>query len=1492
MIETYESKLPRIYAYITPGISYHEGWLKIGYTVTQTVDERIKQQTHTAWIIYEKVWELRAPYDEILDRQLTDKDFHRFLIGRYKIKRAADDLEWFKIDGETARKCFKEFCAGKTFKEPPPVESESYSLRDEQITAVNQTVDYWLSDAESRKYLWNAKPRFGKNLAVYEFIKEYGAAKVLIVTNRPAVANSWYADFKKFAAQNPDGNYTFAANTALKGQVQPFDGDISDNQRLIAFVSLQDLKGADLGGEIKKLNWIKNFRWDILVVDESHEGVDTAKTAEAFEYIAREFTLYLSGTPFKAIANQDFKTAQIYNWSYYDEQRAKRNFTGEPNPYADLPRMNLFCYTISNMIAKKISAGTIIDEENVDYTFDLNEFFRTEKGTFKHEDDVKKFLDALTQNENFPFSTPELRNELKHTFWLMFRVEDAKAMAKLLKAHAVFGEYEIIVAAGDGKLDENDENLNKKSFKRVTEAIASNKKTITLSVGQLTTGVTVPEWTAVLMLNDTKSATQYIQAAFRAQNPHIVGAVHKTNCYVFDFKPARALEIYTEFAGNIGSGNSASKNIADLLNFFPVLAEDSAGKMSPLNAENIMSLPQTIKINQVIDSGFMSNLIFNGEKIFHVFSAPKSVEKIINRLHRDEMPPDKNIRVKIQIDKPDAPKPIKNILIDKKTKPREEIQPSEITKEIVDAVKDEYRLTKAQADSIARKIDKQIVDDTSAENIARVQREVVEVLEAKRANDAKRQTENEIRARLRGFARTIPSFIMAYGDRALTLENFHTYIDAATFEEVTGITLEDFIFLRDGGDRDGEHFDGGLFNSKVFNGAIQEFLNRREALGDYFVEGRDEDIFTYIPPQNTRQIFTPRPVVIEMADALARQNPGVFDNPDQQFFDPYMKSGMFIVEIVKRLYRSPALKKIFPDDNDRLRHILENQVFGFAPTEIIRRIATNYIFGNRNDISRRNFICADISRIIQAGELDDFIKKNLTVKVTILNTERVKKYGEVFTPPEIVNEMLDNPLIADVFEDLDAKILEPTAGKGAFLVGILQRKLAHAHSPRDMFRALASIYAVELQLDNLDAAKAAMADIFIAHHKNISPAEKIIMRRIIDANIVQGDILAKKNYHDEEISFVDWSTDNLTPRLSFSYTSLTEGDRIQYLDVKLAIAIGNPPYQLDTKGDNKTYAPPIYHRFLEEFYSLCSRVMMIHPARCLFQAGGTPKAFIKKFLSDEHITVIRYEPDCKKIFKNLDIKGGVAISYRDANKVFGAIGTFIPFKELKSIFLKVTSRSDFKPLSEIMRGQMIFKLSAKAYADFPDLPARLPKRADTAIRTNVFELLPDIFLEEKPNDGNEYFQIEGLHKTKRTSRFVRQIYMIDIPEFHTYKTFIPAAYGSGALGEKGPTALVGSPLVGATQTFITLGAFDSAAKATAAMKFVKTKFARALLGILKVTQHNPPETWRFVPQQDFSAESDVPWEKSVAQIDEYLYEKYQLSAAEKQFIEANVKEMT
>ena len=850
-------------------------------------------------------------------------------------------------------------------------------------------------------------------------------------------------------------------NQILSSKVDEFVG-------CIEFVSLQDMKGSIyFGGNYDKLAEIsddskKGMEWDVLVIDEAHEGVDTYKTDIAFEHIKRKFTLHLSGTPFKALANNKFSDDAIYNWTYADEQKKKRDWDDsaeEENPYATLPQLNLYTYQMSEIIRDELKQGIEIDGETEEYAFDLNEFFAVVNGKFKHESSVDKFLDAMTIQKKFPFSTEELRNELKHTFWLLDRVDSAKALAKKLREHPVFQEYEVVLAAGDGKLDDDDENM--KSYDKVVASIAEHEKTITLSVGQLTTGITIPEWTAVLMLSNMRSPALYMQAAFRAQNPCLfkVGTSfkRKENAYVFDFDPARTLAIFEQFANNLnpntaiggGTAEERKENVKELLNFFPVIGEDEQGELVELDAEKVLTIPRKIRSVEVVKRGFMSNFLF--QNISNIFGAPKEVIDIITKFEPIVEPKSKtNLTEEVQKDLSldengdvtlsdefvigrtqdifgdkiyDVTSQVQETMSlmeqapDKTQKAisklKEAVKQSAV-KAVVDTAQSMYGSDMKAADKrqiesrlnhdvdrmidklhanydIERKvIEKQRIDEqrsrletgksseqidkefeikqkkamekfneeltTSISDFAKEStKETVKTVEKKKRERDKDTIEDGVRDHLRGFSRTIPSFLMAYGDDSVTLATFDRIIPDKVFLEVTSITLKQFRLLRDGGDYVEQetgitkHFEGQLFDAVVFDDSVKEFLALKKKLANYFDENSVEDIFDYIPPQKTNQIFTPKVVVKRMVDMLEEENPGCFDMPDKTFIDLYMKSGLYITEIVKRLYQSEGMKKQFPDNEKRLQHIFEKQVYGLAPTEIIYKIATSYILGFDED---------------------------------------------------------------------------------------------------------------------------------------------------------------------------------------------------------------------------------------------------------------------------------------------------------------------------------------------------------------------------------------------------------------------------------------------------------------------------------------------------------------------------------------------------------------
>ena len=1107
-IKAFKRIIPMIYAYTTPNDISHSGWTKIGYTASQSVEERIKQQSHTVDAKIKLLWRGNARYEDGTDETFTDHDFHDYLTQKRHIERKPK-TEWFHIDGQTSHQYFHEFADRDYSDIQEDQKHVQYELRKEQQIAVDQTISYFLKNGEGSEFLWNAKPRFGKTITAYDLVRKMQMQNVLIVTNRPSIANSWFDDFEKFIAWQT--NLKFVSETdALKRKPvlsrQEFVNSISNDKDYgqVVFESLQGLKGSVyFGGDYDKLKWIKDLDWDLLIIDEAHEGVDTYKTDKVFDKINRKYTLHLTGTPFKAIARGKFAADQIYNWSYADEQQAKidwnENVEGSSNPYAVMPRLNMFTYQLSKMMADILKQGVDLDNgDKADPAFDLNEFFRTQNGKFVYDDAVDHFLDTLTTGDKYPFSTPELRQELAHTFWLLNRVDSVKALAKKLKNHdrfPVFKDYKVIVAAGDGNLEDdqlNDaqlEKANEKAFDRVQRATEEYDKTITLSVGQLTTGVTIKPWSAVLMLSSMKSPAEYMQAAFRAQNPYKFERngqlVQKENAYVFDFDPTRTLTIFDEFANDLmaktsnGKGTAAEHeaNIRKLLNFFPVIGEDNDGKMIELDAKQVMSIPRQLKSQEVVRRGFMSNFLFTN--ISHIFAAPTEVREILNnlvtanegkakKLDLDVMEGTEDILVnddgEVEIPKERVIGKSKELFGDKvysnlgekllstladtdstnfksAAKDISKQVNDSLNKEIINRITDDYSLSKQEVHKQQKQIEKEteqalnkIADEfNDQKNVADVNynkeqaasRDMEELNEAKAQYEAKihdifnnfskkiqnhvKQTvedvptkviervekneeekklndiEEDARAHLRGFSRTIPSFIMAYGDKKLTLQNFDDYTEDDVFKEVTGITEDQFRFLRDGGDyvdaktNENKHFEGHLFDEVVFNDSIQQFLEKRNQLSNYFKDDIKEDIFDYIPPQKTNQIYTPKSVVKHMVDDLEANNPGIFDDPSKTFADLYMKSGLYITEIVKRLFRSEKMKKLFPDDHDRIKHIMEHQVYGVAPTRIIYLIATNYIFGFdeklKDSLLGKHFKQIDAAKYAKEGTLKDVIQR-------------------------------------------------------------------------------------------------------------------------------------------------------------------------------------------------------------------------------------------------------------------------------------------------------------------------------------------------------------------------------------------------------------------------------------------------------------------------------------------------------------------------------------
>lgn len=630
---------PRIYAYsIADGA--HVGLLKVGQT-TRDVKRRVAEQLRTA-----AIRNYRIELDESAERDdggtFTDHEVRAALVSK---GFENTELEWVRCTVKDVRAVLVELRTGRRFT---GTHHENFPMRREQAEAVRLTHAYyhsrWAEDMHAvPRFLWNAKMRFGKTFSTYQLAKRMGAKRVLVVTFKPAVEDAWQTDL--------ESHVDFAGwqylSKACGGDPTKVDG----RKPVVYFGSFQDLLGRDSAGNIKARNeWLHKVRWDLVVFDEYHfgawrdtakelfEGEDevVAKKEAGIEYgkgledvnedlgvlsgketeflpITTKAYLYLSGTPFKALATGEFIEEQIFNWTYTDEQRAKEEFVARNpngwNPYGALPQMRLLTYQMPDELLAIASAGEF-DE------FDLNEFFSAtgegKAARFKHKSDVQKWLDIIRGSyapravqdlkagtrPPFPYSDVRLLPYLQHAFWFLPSVAACHAMARLLgEQHNVFWkDYTVIVAAGAGA------GIGLDALPPVRKAIRGgfDTKTITLSCGKLTTGVTVPQWSSILMLRNLKSPETYFQAAFRVQSPWSIKnpdgddpnreQVVKPVCFVFDFAPTRALRQISEYGIGLSPGEPNPENaVKDLVSFLPVLAYDGAN-MTQIDAGGILDI--------------------------------------------------------------------------------------------------------------------------------------------------------------------------------------------------------------------------------------------------------------------------------------------------------------------------------------------------------------------------------------------------------------------------------------------------------------------------------------------------------------------------------------------------------------------------------------------------------------------------------------------------------------------------------------------------------------------------------------------------------------------------------------------------------------------------------------------------------------------------------------------------------------------------------------
>ena len=634
---TFESSLKAklIYVFAIPDDA-HKDCLKIGETtldeddgsnlednsevLKQSAHKRIKQYTKTAGVYYDLLYVESTIF--VMNHMIlsfNDKQVHKVLERSGVRKKEFDAVEgadeWYCCDLETVKKAIKAVKRGENSLKPSDVSQNKNPivLRPEQREAVDKTKKRL---EKSGRMLWNAKMRFGKTIAALQLINEQSYTRTLILTHRPVVDKGWFDDFKNIFYDRED--YQYGSRT--KGETfDTLENKVSKGQKYVYFASMQDLRGSgQVGGKFDKNNEIFSAPWDLIIIDEAHEGTKTELGQNVIKELLKEHTkiLQLSGTPFNLF--DDYGEEDIYTWDYVMEQKAKMAWAVDnpyvPNPYISLPAINIYTYDLGTLMTE----GDYIEDERA---FNFREFFRTkDDGTFAHDKDVDRFLDLLCKDDKdslYPYSNDEFRRIFRHTLWVIPGVKAAKALSKKLKDHKTFGLFEVVNVAGDG--DEDQESSE--ALKAVEKAMGADPDetwTITLSCGRLTTGVSVKPWTGVFMLSGSfsTSAAQYMQTIFRVQTPYENHGRMKENCYAFDFAPDRTLRVLAEAAKVSTKAGKQTEDdrvqLGDFLNFCPIISIEGS-QMKPYDVNKMMSQLKKAQIEKVVQCGFEDGALYNDE---------------------------------------------------------------------------------------------------------------------------------------------------------------------------------------------------------------------------------------------------------------------------------------------------------------------------------------------------------------------------------------------------------------------------------------------------------------------------------------------------------------------------------------------------------------------------------------------------------------------------------------------------------------------------------------------------------------------------------------------------------------------------------------------------------------------------------------------------------------------------------------------------------------
>ena len=1136
-------------------------------------------------------------------------------------------------------------------------------FRPEQDKAISDTVSHFRKQ-NGKAFLWNAKMRFGKTLSGLEVAKQMGYKSTLIITHRPVVDKGWHDDFRKIFGKMPEYHYAtrMSDNDSEGGNFYSLTKDVdAGKKKLVFFVSMQYLRLSQyVGGKERNFDPLKKaimqYDWDFVMVDEAHEGIEAAAGIRVMEKLKKENTriLSLSGTPFNLLDKYD--EGEIYTWDYVMEQRAKQEWDdkhfGDPNPYAELPRMQILTFTLPKMVRDEA-----IENNEV---FKFHEFFRVwteedkkayqklidnEKSPlrraelqaqqaeikvdkFIHEGAVRRFLDKLveeSETSQYPFSTDEFREHFRHTFWLLPGVKEAAALYELLKEHEVFGEendmFHIVNVAGDGNIEDKDGS----ALKEVQEAIKKYEYTITLSCGKLTTGVSVPEWTAVLCMKGSENtpAANYMQTIFRVQTHAVLGGRQKSDCYVFDFAPDRALTAVAETAKMAVDAQGAGKkqmkrkqkeeeeHLQAFIKLCPVLSMDEGEMGKHFSANQIFEKLSNVYIERAVRSGYADNSIYNPDQLLNL--TPEQ-EKALGDVHDllGSMPagwkPEKiNINKNGLGDTQNA-EMIKYIyyLTSQNVIPAQPVMSAE---------SDDNGCPMTDTDGWDDKmcLPTQIFPYLFVSNSRFIEGEWTDFSKPvlwkewtdpeKNTDEAKKkrdQENKEKRARmsvLRGVAIRIP--LLVYGaeindddGEEITIDNFASeeIVDQASWDEFMpkGFTKETFNILKD------------CFDRSIFTGAakrIRQMVKEADNLNTEDRIAKIATIFSYFHNPDKETVLTPwRVVNMHLAKSI-----GGWCFYNEQFDAENTEENKYgeNIKMPRFVDKGDITEDIFGDYNARILEI--NSKTGLYPLYM----AYSLFKTSKEKAFRETEL---------TGERGN-------------NTDSESYYRQAGNDLEIWKDVLQDNIFV--------------ACRTTMAVSITKRTLAGF---RGDIRMNVKCYEHEVDVNSLVTAKVIKQDDELltkngkTYYYNGLPELPCDMINVLRArpDLFQSDVVKGKDY---------WHV----------YNSIPHNNNEDINNMKFKAIVGNPPYQMtvakkDTENGQKAVVN-IFQYFQMHSESLASYTSLIYPGgRWIHRSGKGMEQFGLDQINDAHLKRIEFFPDANEVFEKVGLPDGISVVLKDMSK--------------------------------------------------------------------------------------------------------------------------------------------------------------------------------------------------------------------------------------------------